>query len=361
MSALDFFALRARNDSSIELDPIDPSGLLRHTGRMTDDANMLPGDDAGLTAAAERLRAGGLVAFPTETVYGLGGDACNDTAVARIFAAKNRPSFNPLIVHVLDFDAAAALSRLDDRARALADAFWPGPLSFVVPRRAKSGLSLLVSAGLDSVALRVPAHPLARDLLMQFGGPIAAPSANAAGEVSPTTAAHVAQSLGANADLILDGGACQVGLESTVIDLCGDRPALLRHGAVTHEQLEAVLGPVEDATRPADGAAPRSPGQIARHYAPSIPVRLIADIAGPGEALLTFGPHAAEGATSALNLSRSGDLTEAAANLFAHLRALDRPEHRTIAVVPIPETGLGRAINDRLRRAADAHNDTHNP
>lgn len=340
---------------------MDPSFRLRHTRAMNDSANMLPGDDAGLTAAAERLRAGGLVAFPTETVYGLGADACNDTAVARIFAAKNRPSFNPLIVHVLDFDAAAALGDLDDRARALADAFWPGPLSFVVPRRSDSGLSLLVSAGLDSVALRAPAHPLARDLLTRFGGPVAAPSANAAGEVSPTTAGHVAQSLGTKVDLILDGGACQVGLESTVIDLCGDQPALLRHGAVTLEQLEDVLGPVEDATRPADGAAPRSPGQIARHYAPSIPVRLNAASAEPGEAFLAFGADEPEGATSALNLSPSGDLTEAAANLFAHLRALDRPEHRAIAVAPIPEIGLGRAINDRLRRAADAHNDAHNP
>lgn len=322
---------------------------------MTVSANILPSDNAGLSDAAERLRAGGLVAFPTETVYGLGADARDDTAVARVFEAKNRPSFNPLIVHVLDFDAASALGILDDRARALAEAFWPGPLSFVVPRRPDSELSLLVSAGLDSVALRVPVHPLARDLLTRFGGPIAAPSANAAGEVSPTTADHVAHSLGTKVDLILDGGACHVGLESTVIDLCGERPALLRHGAVTHEQLEAVLGPVEDATRPAEGAAPRSPGQIARHYAPSIPVRLNAETVESGEALLTCGDHAADGATTVLNLSPSGDLTEAAANLFAHLRVLDSPEHRAIAVMPIPETGLGRAINDRLRRAADAH------
>lgn len=339
---------------------MDPSGSLRHTRSMNDNANMRPGDDAGLAAAAARLRAGGLVAFPTETVYGLGADARDDTAVARIFAAKNRPSFNPLIVHVLDVDAAAALGDLDDRARTLAEAFWPGPLSFVVPRRPESGLSLLVSAGLDSVALRAPAHPLARDLLARFGGPIAAPSANAAGEVSPTTAAHVAQSLGINVDLILDGGACQVGLESTVIDLCGTQPALLRHGAVTHEQLETVLGPVEDATRPVPGAAPRSPGQIARHYAPSIPVRLDVENVAPDEALLAFGSHEPEGARRVLNLSPSGDLTEAAANLFAHLRALDRPEHRAIAVVPIPEAGLGRAINDRLRRAADAHHPSHN-
>lgn len=326
---------------------------------MSDASNIRPGDDDGLTDATARLRAGGLVAFPTETVYGLGADARDDKAVARIFDAKNRPSFNPLIVHVLDFDAAAALGELDDRARLLADAFWPGPLSFVVPRKPDGGLSLLVSAGLDSVALRAPAHRLARDLLARFGGPIAAPSANTAGEVSPTTAAHVAQSLGNNVDLILDGGACEVGLESTVIDLCGTQPALLRHGAVTHEQLEAVLGAVEDATRPADGDAPRSPGQIARHYAPSIPVRLNAQSATPDEALLAFGDTTPGGAQTTLNLSPTGDLTEAAANLFAHLRTLDSPEHRAIAVVPIPETGLGRAINDRLRRAADAHTRPH--
>ena len=341
------------HDGNPQTDPIDPSVPLRHTGGMTDSANIRPGNDAGLADAAERLRTSGLVAFPTETVYGLGADARDDNAVARIFAAKNRPSFNPLIVHVLDLAAAARYGELDARAEKLAAAFWPGPLSFVVPRRANGGLSLLVSAGLDSVALRAPAHPLARDLLARFGGPIAAPSANAAGEVSPTTADHVARSLGRRIDLILDGGACAVGLESTVIDLCGDRPALLRHGAITLEQLEAVLGAVDDATRPVDGAAPRSPGQIARHYAPSIPVRLNANKAAPDEALLGFGPDCPN---ATQNLSPTGDLTEAAANLFAALRALDRPEYRAIAVMPIPDTGLGRAINDRLRRAAEAHN-----
>jgi L-threonylcarbamoyladenylate synthase len=331
---------------------MDRSVRLRHTGGMTDRANILPANDDNLSVAAAYLQSGGLVAFPTETVYGLGADARDDNAVARIFEAKNRPSFNPLIVHVLDLAAAARYGELDARAENLAAAFWPGPLSFVVPRRAECELSLLVSAGLDSVALRAPAHPLARDLLARFGGPIAAPSANAAGEVSPTTAAHVAQSLGAEADIILDGGACAVGLESTVIDLCGARPALLRHGAVTLEQLREVIGPVEDATRPAQGQPPRSPGQIARHYAPSIPVRLNAQDASDSEVLLGFGPDCPD---SADNLSPSGDLTEAAANLFATLRALDRPGHRAIAVMPIPETGLGRAINDRLRRAAEAH------
>lgn len=319
---------------------------------MTDRANILPADNDSLSVAAARLQSGGLVAFPTETVYGLGADARDDTAVARIFKAKDRPSFNPLIVHVLDLASAAAYGEMDARAQQLADAFWPGPLSFVVPRRPDSGLSLLVSAGLDTVAMRAPAHPLARDLLTRFGGPIAAPSANTAGEVSPTLAAHVAQSLGTKVDVILDGGACAVGLESTVIDLCGDRPALLRHGAVTLEQLQDVLGPIEDATRPAEGQAPRSPGQIARHYAPAIPVRLNTSKAAMGEALLGFGASTPEGAQ---NLSVSGDLTEAAANLFAALRALDTPEHSAIAVMPIPDTGLGRAINDRLRRAAEAH------
>ena len=320
---------------------------------MTDPANILPASDDSLSDAAARLRSGGLVAFPTETVYGLGADARDDHIVARIFEAKNRPSFNPLIVHVPDLESAAAFGEMGPQAEQLAQAFWPGPLTFVVPRRADCGLSLLVSAGLDTVALRAPAHLLARDLLKRFGGPIAAPSANAAGEVSPTLAAHVAQSLGAKVDIILDGGACAVGLESTVIDLCGDRPALLRHGAVTLEQLETVLGRIDDATRPAEGQAPRSPGQLARHYAPSIPVRMNATEAAADEALLGFGPDTPDCTQS---LSPSGDLTEAAANLFAALRALDTPGHRAIAVKPIPETRLGRAINDRLRRAAEAHN-----
>lgn len=327
---------------------------------MTDRANIIPGNDDGVTRAAIHLQACRLVAFPTETVYGLGADARDDQAVARIFEAKNRPSFNPLIVHVLDVDAASLYGVLDERARQLSDTFWPGPLSFVVPRRPDCTLSLLVSAGLDSVALRAPVHPLARDLLAKFGGPIAAPSANTAGEVSPTHATHVAQSLGAKADMILDGGACAVGLESTVIDLCSEQPALLRHGAITHEQLEDILGPVEDATHPVDGTAPRSPGQLARHYAPRIPVRLNARDTGPDEALLCFGDSTFGNPETTLNLSPTGDLTEAAANLFAFLRQLDTPHHRAIAVTPIPETDLGRAINDRLRRAAEAHADPKN-
>tara|TARA_R110002110_G_scaffold376568_1_gene586468 strand:+ start:42727 stop:43698 length:972 start_codon:yes stop_codon:yes gene_type:complete len=314
-------------------------------------------NDEALSVASNILRDGGLVAFPTETVYGLGADARNGDAVARIFAAKDRPSFNPLIVHVSDLAAAAKYGAVDDLARELAERFWPGPLSIVLPRLPNSGLSLLVSAGLDSVALRAPAHPLARDLLARFGGPVAAPSANRAGEVSPTMAAHVSESLGDAPDLILDGGMCQVGLESTVIDLCGARPAILRHGAVTREQLEGLLGTIDDASVPESGAVPRSPGQIARHYAPAIPIRINVTDPRPGEAFAAFGAPGAHNAATMLNLSPSGDMIEAAARLFATLRALDRSEFTGIAVAPVPDSGIGRAINDRLRRAVAAHAD----
>lgn len=322
---------------------------------MNSPANILPANDVTIANAAAILRAGGLVAFPTETVYGLGADARDDAAVTRIFAAKDRPSFNPLIVHVSDLSAAADLVQVNEMAVALADAFWPGPLSIVLPLRPDGGLSLLVSAGLDTVALRAPAHPLARALLSAFGGPIAAPSANAAGTISPTTADHVAASLGDRPDLILDGGASSVGLESTVLDLSGDRPAVLRHGTVTLEQLRERVGTVEDASTPEPGRAPRSPGQIARHYAPSIPVRLNATVADANEAVIDFGPSPVPGGATRQNLSPSGNLAEAAANLFAALHALDDPRHAGIAVASIPEDGLGRAINDRLRRAVEAH------
>ncbi|MEP4379553.1 MAG: L-threonylcarbamoyladenylate synthase [Alphaproteobacteria bacterium] len=314
-----------------------------------------PANDDTLKSAANRLREGGLVAFPTETVYGLGADARNDDAVARIFAAKERPSFNPLIVHVEGLATARALGEINEPAATLAAHFWPGPISFVVPRLPDSGLSFLVSAGLDTVALRAPAHPLSRDLLARFGGPIAAPSANRAGEVSPTSAAHVADSLGDAPDLIMDGGPCMVGLESTVIDLCNTRPAILRHGAVTREQLEEILGPIDDASVAEPGTAPRSPGQIAKHYAPSIPLRINATEVRPDEAFVFFGDPLAGNAAATRNLSPSGDIIEAAARLFATLRELDRPEFAGIAVAPVPETGIGRAINDRLRRAATAH------
>jgi L-threonylcarbamoyladenylate synthase len=297
--------------------------------------------------AAAILHEGGLVAFPTETVYGLGGDATNDRAVAAIFAAKDRPRFNPLISHVADLAAAQRLGRFDRRAEALAARFWPGPLTLVVPRLPDCPVSLLATAGLDTVAVRVPKHPVAQALLRAAGVPVAAPSANRSGRISPTEAAHVAEELGDRVAMILDGGPCAVGLESTVLDVTTDPPTLLRPGGIAAE----ALGPV----RPpgAAGAAPRGPGMLASHYAPRLPVRLEAREARPGEALLGFGPGAAPPGFAAVRwLSRTGDPVEAAANLFATLRALDRPEYAGIAVMPIPEEGLGRAINDRLRRAA---------
>jgi L-threonylcarbamoyladenylate synthase len=313
-------------------------------------AAILPAGDAAIARAAALLQAGQLVAFPTETVYGLGGDAMNEEAVARIFAAKGRPRFNPLIVHVPDLAAAAPLARFEARARAAAERFWPGPLSLVLPRREGSGLSLLASAGLDTVALRAPSHPVAQALLRAARRPLAAPSANRSGRVSPTTAAHVAAELGDRVALILDAGPSSVGLESTVLDLTGPLPALLRPGAVTLEQLTAMFGAI---AAPAGGErAPRAPGLLASHYAPALPVRLEAASARPGEALLAFGPDPPPGFAAVLNLSPTGDLVEAAANLFAMLRRADRPEFSGIAVMPIPEKGLGRAINDRLRRAA---------
>jgi L-threonylcarbamoyladenylate synthase len=311
---------------------------------------IVPATETGIAEAARLVRGGELAAFPTETVYGLGGDATDERAVARIFEAKGRPRFNPLIVHVPDLAAAERLALFDDRARAAARQFWPGPLTLVLKRRAESGLSLLASAGLDTVALRVPAHPVAQALLRAAGRPVAAPSANRSGRVSPTTAAHVAAELGDRAAVILDGGPTQIGLESAVLDLSGAAPILLRPGGVTLEELAARLGPV--AAVETDPAAPRSPGQLASHYAPALPLRLNATEARPGEALLAFGGGRAPGSAAAMWLSRDGDLAEAAANLFAMLRALDRPEFSAIAVTPIPERGLGRAINDRLRRAA---------
>lgn len=313
-------------------------------------ARIVPADAAAIDRAAALLRDGRLVAFPTETVYGLGGDATNDAAVAAIFAAKGRPRFNPLIVHVPGSAEAETLAVFDDRARAVANGFWPGPLTLVLPRRPESGLSLLASAGLDTVALRAPAHPVAQALLQAVGLPIAAPSANRSGRVSPTQAEHVANELGEPVSLILDAGSTAVGVESTVLDLTGPVPVLLRPGGVTLEALNAVLGPIAAAA--SDEAPPRSPGRLPSHYAPERPLRLGAIEARPGEALLAFGPgEAPSGFAEVLWLSRSGDVAEAAANLFAMLRRLDRPEFSGIAVMPIPEEGLGRAINDRLRRA----------
>jgi L-threonylcarbamoyladenylate synthase len=311
------------------------------------------GSGAGdIERAARALRAGRLVAFPTETVYGLGAVATNDRAVAAIFAAKGRPRFNPLIVHVTDAAAARALVRWNDTAKRLASHFWPGALTLVLPRAEGCPLSLLVSAGGDTVGLRAPAHPVAQALLAATVLPVAAPSANLAGRVSPTTADHVEDALGDQIDLILDGGPCPIGVESTVLDLTGDPPRLLRPGGVTREALEAVVGPLAGPAPTSDTDRPRSPGQLASHYAPARPLRLDAIAVSADEALLAFGPHPLAGAARTLNLSPKGDLAEAAANLFAMLRALDRPELRAIAVMPVPDRGLGEAICDRLRRAA---------
>ena len=305
-------------------------------------AKPMPASEAAIAQAARILARGGLVAFPTETVYGLGADASNGEAVAGIFAAKGRPRFNPLIVHVANLDEARSHGEFSDIALKLAAKFWPGGLTLVVPRRTETKLSELVSAGLDTVALRMPAHPVARALLGEFGRPIAAPSANPSGGVSPTMAAHVAEGLGDKVDLILDGGPTMLGLESTVIGFDGSQPVLLRPGAIAREDVEAVTGQL---------AAPdekiRSPGQMESHYAPRAALRLNAAIAEPGEALLGFGPVAG----AKLNLSVRGDLKEAAANLFAMLRELDKGA-KEIAVSPIPGRGLGEAINDRLMRAA---------
>ena len=305
---------------------------------------------AELDRAAALLRDGKLVAFPTETVYGLGADATNDHAAAAVFEAKQRPSFNPLIVHVIDTAAARRLVRFDERADALAARFWPGPLTLVLPRSADCPVSPLASAGLDSLALRVPAHPLPRALIRAVGRPIAAPSANRSGRVSPTQAQHALDELDGRIAAVLDGGACRVGLESTVLDLTAARPTLLRPGGVPVEEIEALVGPVERSVAP--DAALRGPGMLASHYAPSLPLRLDATTVEPDEALLAFGKRAPKGAKETRWLSRSGDLREAAANLFAALRDLDRPEFSGIAVMPIPAQGLGLAVNDRLRRAA---------
>jgi L-threonylcarbamoyladenylate synthase len=295
-----------------------------------------------IAQAAKILGAGGLVAFPTETVYGLGADASNGEAVAGIFAAKGRPRFNPLIVHVRDLAGAEQHGDFNPIARQLAEAFWPGALTLVLPRRAETKLSHLVSAGLDTVALRVPSHPIARALLQAAGRPIAAPSANASGKVSATMAAHVAESLGDRVDFILDGGTAALGLESTVIGFNGEAPVLLRPGAIAREEIEALVGPLA-----APDEAIRSPGQLQSHYAPRAGLRLNADAAQPGEVLLGFGT--VNGAR--MNLSARSDLKEAAANLFAMLRQLDDGA-AMIAVSPIPNHGLGEAINDRLQRAA---------
>ncbi len=310
---------------------------------MQDTPETLQPDAAGIARAATLLRDGALVAFPTETVYGLGADATNGTAVAGIFAAKGRPSFNPLIVHLSGTDAARALVAWCDAAEILSCAFWPGPLTLVLPLRAGHGLSSLVTAGLETVALRVPAHSTARALLRATDRPIAAPSANPSGRISATTAMHVRTGLGGKIAAVLDDGPCTVGVESTIIGLAGPAPTLLRAGGLPQEAIEAALGA---ALARAATPAITAPGQLASHYAPGATVRLNATTARAGEVLLGFGAMECD-----LNLSPSGDLTEAAARLFDHLHRLDAMQ-RPIAVAPIPNHGLGRAINDRLSRAA---------
>lgn len=308
-------------------------------------------DESLVDNALTLWREGGVVAIPTETVYGLGADACNGEAVARIYQVKSRPQFNPLIVHVTDAGMAQRYAVWNKAAEQLAAAFWPGPLTLVLRRSPGCAISELVSAGGETLALRAPAHAVAQQLLRAFDGGIAAPSANRSGRVSPTTAQHVYAELGDSIPLIIDGGACDVGLESTVVDVSGAAPVLLRPGRVTHAELEAVLG--QRVARAGAHGAILSPGQLESHYAPSIPVRLNVDAVAPGEALLAFGDVAVPGtACATLNLSPSGDLVEAASRLFGYLRALDVPPHSGIAVMPVPMEGIGEAINDRLKRAA---------
>lgn len=305
---------------------------------------ILTANPDGFERAAEIWRAGGLVALPTETVYGLGADARNDLAVARIFEAKGRPRFNPLIVHVADVDQAKELVEWNDVADRLASAFWPGPLTLVLPLKLGSGLSPLVTADLPTLAVRMPSTPVAQDILRAFGGPIAAPSANPSGKISPTSADHVMAGLAGRIEAVVDGGTCDVGLESTIVGLF-EKPTLLRPGGLPKEALEAALGAPMEMHTAADPLV--APGQMTSHYAPGAAVRLNAEQVEEGEVLLGFGA-----VECTLNLSNSGDLREAAANLFHHLHALDALNSKGIAVSPIPNHGLGVAINDRLKRAA---------
>lgn len=322
---------------------------------------ILTANERAVVQAVSFLKEGKLVALPTETVYGLGADATNGQAVARIFEAKGRPQFNPLIIHVADMRAAEKIVEMDDRARAVAQAFWPGPLTMILPRRKDCPVSELCSAGLPTLAVRVPAHKTAQAFLKEAGVPVAAPSANASGTISPTAPAHVVESLGDKIDMILAAGSCTIGLESTVLDLSGMEPVVLRPGAVTAEEVSEVLGCVVPYDL-GNHEQPKSPGQLLKHYAPSIPLRMNAVDLEKGEALLAFGPVKfmgikGGGAAKDLpdhairNLSETGDLHEAAANLFRMLRELDMPENKKIAVMSIPDRGVGRAINDRLQRA----------
>ena len=343
------YSLGFRAPQEAEFEDFDPVEIDLTT-------RILPSGGAA-AAAAECLADGGLVAFPTETVYGLGADAANPDAIARLYQAKGRPAFNPLIAHVGDLAAARRLGRFGPQATALAEAFWPGPLTLVLAKTADCAVADLATAGLDTVAIRVPAHPVAQAILAAFGAPVVAPSANLSGHVSPTTAAHVASDLGGRINLIVDGGPVEVGVESTIIG-CFEAPMLLRPGGVPREAIARVLGQAllqAPADADSETAQPLAPGMLASHYAPRNPVRLNAVHVEAGEALLSFGPtlpHGAERATVVMNLSDRGDLNEAATRLFGYLRALDAKAARGIAVMPIPDEGLGEAINDRLRRAA---------
>jgi len=309
-----------------------------------------PATQTSIDNAAKVLADGGVVAFPTETVYGLGADATNADAVVHVYEMKGRPRFNPLIAHVADIETAGSHGEFNAMARKLAEAFWPGPLTMVLKKRSKSNICDLVSAGLETIALRVPANEIARSLLRAAGCPVAAPSANKAGHVSPTTAAHVKADLGEGPDIILDGGDTALGLESTVVDVSGPEPLLLRPGGIPREDIEHIFGvKLADAT---NANQPTSPGQLASHYAPRARLRLEATSLAPGETLLAFGPNPLKRENSMVNLSPRGDIREAATRLFAALRELDASGCEGIAVMPIPDEGLGEAINDRLRRAA---------
>ncbi|MEW9305330.1 MULTISPECIES: L-threonylcarbamoyladenylate synthase [Labrys] len=312
----------------------------------------LGADPSSLATAGRILVEGGLVSFPTETVYGLGADATNGRAVAGIYEAKGRPRFNPLIAHLASFELARGQGVFSPAAERLALAFWPGPLTLVVPKAPSCTVSEIATAGLDSVALRVPDHPVAHAVLEAVGRPVAAPSANRSGHVSATTAAHVAADLDGRIDAIVDGGATQVGVESTILSCLGDRVAMLRPGGLSRDMIEDVLGFALAEGPEGAGDEPVAPGMLASHYAPRAHVRLDAEEAGPDEAWLGFGPGGDGRARIAANLSPSGDLTEAAANLFGMLRLLDRADIHAIAVAPIPGDGLGEAIRDRLARAA---------
>lgn len=318
-------------------------------------ALMLQATADGLIQAADLLKQGELVAFPTETVYGLGGLASSDTAIAKIYSAKNRPNFNPLIAHVHSLDEAKKLALFSSTALELAEHFWPGPLTMILPRTTTCPASLLASAGLDTIAIRIPAHPVARQLLEIVGEAVCAPSANLSGQVSPTTPIHVAQGLSNRIAAIVASGKCDIGVESTIIDLTADKPTILRFGGVTPDDLDLLLGPNHYQTikHAVNDQTPSAPGQLTSHYAPSIPVKLNQLSAPENEVLLGFGPVLKSAQTSGfMNLSEKGDLNEAAANLFSMLRELDQPQYSAISVMPIPEVGIGLAINDRLKRAA---------